>query len=273
MSKITRRRFIASTAAISAVGALPGCGTQAAPGGPRGNPFARVQDIPDNVRRIPSDKYPPPFSDQEYTDRLKKTRAKMSKLGIDLLYVTLPDAMCYLHGYEVTWYRAQSQKGWFPATATAVHVDHDQMLFLGGENVVPAWVKDRRPIRGGGTLEGSAAFVAAELQKEGWLKSGTRVGQEFWSYLPNRAVSEVFSKAFMDKGGKIVDGSDVMRQIRIVKSPVEVEAVEMAARIVDVGHRAIAHGFKPGMSHLEVYALATNAMYSAGGEVAGIAQE
>jgi Xaa-Pro aminopeptidase len=273
MSKTSRRAFLASTVAASAAAAACGnAGAQGQKSGARGNPFARVKDIPDSVRRIPSDKYPLPFSDQEYMDRLKKTRDKMSQLGIDLLYVTLPEGQCYLHGYEVTWYRAQSQKAWFPVTATAVHVDHDQMIFLGGENVVPAWVKDRRAIRGGGILEGSAKFVAEELQKDGWLKSGTRVGQEFWSYLPNRAVSEMFSKAFMDKGGKIVDGSDVMRQIRIIKSPAEIEAVEMAARIVDIGHRAIAHGFRPGMSHLEVYALATNAMYSAGGEVAGIAQ-
>src|SRR5262249_48098832 len=155
---------------------------------------ARVQDIPDGVRRIPSDKYPLPFSDQEYKDRLRKTREKMSQLGIDLLYVTLPDGICYLHGYEVTWYRAQSQKAWFPQTAAAVHVEQDKLMFLGGENPVPSWAVDRRPLRGGGGLEGSATATAQLLADEGWLKPGTRVGQEFWSYLPNRAVSEMFSK-------------------------------------------------------------------------------
>jgi Xaa-Pro dipeptidase len=186
----------------------------------------------------------------------------MSRLGVDLLYVTLPEGMCYLHGYEVTWYRAQSQKRWFPVTATAVHVDHDRMIFLSGENSVPSWCTDRRPIRGGGTLEGSARAVAQMLTDEGWLKRGTRLGQEFWSYVPNRAVSEAFSRAFADKGASVVDGSDVMRQVRIVKSVAEIEAIEVAAKIVDIGHKAIAEGFRPGMSHAEVFGLATNAMYS-----------
>jgi Xaa-Pro aminopeptidase len=273
MTKTSRRAFLASTVAASAAAACRNAGAEAqsARSAARGNPFARVQDIPDSVRRIPSDKYPLPFSDQEYADRLKKVRAKMSQLGIDLLYVTLPEGHCYLHGYEVTWYRAQSQKAWYPMTATAVHVDHDQMIFYGGENVVLSWAKDRRPARGG-TPEASAKSVTEDLQKEGWLKPGTRLGQEFWSYIPNRAVSEVFSRAFADKGAKIVDGSDVIRQVRLIKSPAEIEAVEMAAHITDLGHRAIAQGFRPGMSHLEVYALATSAMYNAGGEVAGIAQ-
>jgi Xaa-Pro aminopeptidase len=196
----------------------------------------------------------------------------MSKLGIDLLYVTLPEGMCYLHGYEVTWYRAQSQKRWFPVTATAVHVDQDRMIFLSGENAVPSWCKDRRPIRGGGTVEGTAKTVTQMLADEGWLKPGTRLGQEFWSYVPNRAVSEAFSRAFSEKGAKVVDGSDVMRQVRLIKSPAEIEAVEVAAKIVDIGHKAIAEAFKPGISHAEVYGIATNAMFRMGGEVAGIPQ-
>jgi Xaa-Pro aminopeptidase len=274
MTTTSRRTFLVSTLAASAAAACrnPGVEARQTGSGTRSNPFGRVKDIPDNVRRVPSDKYPLPFSDSEYADRLKKVREKMSQLGIDLLYVTLPEGLCYLHGYEVTWYRAQSQKAWYPMTATAVHVDRDQMIFYASESVVPSWAKDRRPIRGGGGPEGSAKAVAEDLQKEGWLKSGTRVGQEFWSYIPNRAVSEIFSKAFEDKGAKVVDGSDVIRKVRLIKSPAEIEAVEMAAHITDLGHRAIAQGFRPGMSHLEVYALATSAMYNAGGEVAGIAQ-
>jgi Xaa-Pro aminopeptidase len=262
--------FLGTTAAAAAATVTSVHGQQRP--ATRPNPFARVQDVPDNVRRIPADKYPLPFSDQEYADRLKKTRAKMAELGIDLLYVTLPEGHCYLHGYEVTWYRAQSQKRWYPVTATAVHVEQDRILFLGGEGAVPSAAKERRPIRGSGGLEGSANAVAQMLADEGWLKPGTRVGQEFWSYIPNRAVSEMFEKAFVAKGAKVVDGSDVMRQVRIIKSPAEIQALEMAARIGDIGHRAIAQEFKPGMSHAEVYAIATAAMFRAGGEVAGIPQ-
>jgi Xaa-Pro aminopeptidase len=269
-----RRGFLSTFLGMSAAAAVgvrhAWAGQQ---GGARGNPFARVRDIEDSIRRIPSDKYPQPFSDAEYADRLKKTRAMMSELGIDLLYVTLPEGHCYLHGYEVTWYRAQSQKAWFPSTATVVHVDHDKVIFLNSEMQVPSAAKDRRSTGGGGGgLEGSAKATVQLLTDEGWLKPGTRVGQEFWSYIPNRAVSEVFSNAFTQKGAKVVDGSDVMRKVRLVKSPAEIEAIDMAARIADIGLRGIAQGFRPGMSHAEVFGLAYGAMYAAGGELAGIPQ-
>src|SRR5262245_61170174 len=89
MTRTSRRRFL--SAAVGTTGGIVLSANAQQAGGPRGNPFARVQAIPDTLRRIPSDKYPLPFSDQEYTDRLKKTRNLMSKLGIDLLYVTLPE--------------------------------------------------------------------------------------------------------------------------------------------------------------------------------------
>ena len=105
----TRRVFVGGclgTAAAASVG-LP---LQAA--AKSNESFARVKDIPESVRRIPSDSYPLPFSDAEYKDRLRKTRELMEQMEIDLLYVTLPEGMCYLHGYEVTWYRAHSPKHW-----------------------------------------------------------------------------------------------------------------------------------------------------------------
>jgi Xaa-Pro aminopeptidase len=145
------------------------------------------------------------------------------------------------------------------------------VIFLGSESAVPSAAKDRRPVRGGG-LEASAQSVAQMLVDEGWLKPGTRVGQELWSYIPPPAVSVVFEQAFAAKGAKVKDGSDVMRQVRLIKSPAEIEAFEMAARIGDIGLRAIAREFRPGMSHAEVYAIAYGAMYRAGGEVPGIPQ-
>ena len=269
MLSTTRRTFLGtclgSTAAVTAGLSLPARAQE-------GGPFARVQDLPIDVRRVPSESYPLPFSDEEYASRLEKTRALMDRLGIDLLYVTMPEGMCYLHGYEVTWYRAHSPKHWFPITATAVHVDHDRLIFLSGESAVASWATDRRRIGGDGSLQSTARAAARLLVDEGWLKPGTRLGQEFWGYLPSRAVSEVFSDAFADKGAKVADGSDVMRQVRIIKSPAEIEAIKMATRIADLGQRAIAQDFRPGMSHAEVYSLAIGAMHTAGGEVPGIPQ-
>jgi Xaa-Pro aminopeptidase len=250
--------------------ALGGCAQQSTQ--QRDDPFADVLDIEDSLRRIPTEQYPLPFSEQEYADRLTRCREAMSKMGIDLLYVTWPEGMCYLHGYEVTWYQAASTTKWYPFTATAVHVDHDELLFLGGEDPVPSAAKDRRPIPGWRSPEVTAQAVVELFQDEGWLKQGTVVGLEYWSYVPPPAVSQVFQRVFADAGAKVVDGSDVIRTIRQIKSPAEIKALEHAARIGDLGLRAVARSFKPGMTHGEVYAEATYAMLSAGGEVPGIPQ-
>jgi Xaa-Pro aminopeptidase len=151
-------------------------------------------------------------------------------------------------------------------------VDQDQVIFFAGENSVPSAAKDRRPLAGGGTAEGGAKVFVQELKKSGWLKAGTRVGLEYGSYFPNRRVSQTFEQALVSAGAKVADGTDVMRKVQVIKSPAEIAAQEHAARIVDLGHKALAEAFQPGMSHAEVFGEAFYAMFKAGGEWPGLAQ-
>jgi Xaa-Pro aminopeptidase len=264
---VSRRTFLSTTAAgVAAV--RRGAARQPR----RADMFAGVHDIDPSLRSIPVDRYPMPFSDQEYADRLTRCRQAMARQGIDLLFVTWPEGMCYLHGYEVTWYRVNSGRQRPPTMGTAVHVDHDRLIFFGGENAVPSAAEDRRPLRGSGAAgAGAAAALVAELQKEGWLQSGTVVGLEYWSYVPPRAVSQAFEAAFVEKGAKVVDGSGVMLTIRRIKSPAEIAVLEHAAKLGDLGLREVARRFRPGMSHSEVSSLALSGMMSAGGEIPAIA--
>ena len=80
-------------------------------------------------------------------------------------------------------------------------------------------------------------FIMKELRQEGWLQ-GT-VGLEFWSYIPNRAVSEMVETAFRSEGCDVIDGSRIMREVRRIKSPQEIEYIEEGVRIADIGHRTI----------------------------------
>ena len=232
--------------------------------------FEAVSNIPDEHSRTPTREYPLAFDQSEYADRLTRCRHDMQRRGIDLLYITAPEGHCYLHGYDVSWYRAASTKNWFPTTATVVHVDHDEPIFLGGEDALPSAAQDRRDVVG--TFETFADNVASLLSAQNWLQADTVVGLEYWSYLPPRAVSEQVQAAFARAGATIVDGSDVMRGIRQIKSAAEISTLEHAARIGDLGLRAVAESFRPGMTHAEVFAEASYAMLKAGGEVAGIPQ-
>ena len=236
--------------------------------------FAGIAVIEASLRSVPTRCYPLPFDREEYQSRVSRCREEMSKRGIDLLYVTAPEGQCYLHGYEVTWYQAASTRHWIPATATVVHLDHDHLIFLGGEDAVPSAADDRRPIGSSTFGADNEVFPAVSklLEDEGWLGAGTVVGLEHWSYLPPRAVSDRLEAAFESRGARVVDGSDVMRKVRQTKTPTEIATLEHAARIGDIGLAAVAENFRPGMTHAQVYAESMYAMLQVGGEVPGIAQ-
>ena len=65
------------------------------------------------------------FSIEEYAQRLTRVRAGMAAAGIDTLYLTSPEAICYLSGYRAEWYQAQGPKSWLPVSGLAVHADAD----------------------------------------------------------------------------------------------------------------------------------------------------
>lgn len=210
-----------------------------------------------------------PFSLGEYQQRLRRVREVMAREGIDLLYLTSPESLCYLSGYQSEWYQAQSPKAWPPVSGIAVHVDHERFILFDqeGEAVLCRYqtiASDvrlyRRDERGLSAID----FIVSELQAEGWLSR--TVGLELWSYRPNPAVSAQFRAAFEAAGCQVVDGTDVVREVRSIKSPQELAYIETAMRIADIGMQAAIDHLRPGMTELEVYAEIVAAMARAGGE-------
>ena len=218
----------------------------------------------------------PAFSLDEYADRLKRVRKEMAAREIDLLFVTQPSSMCYLHGYTCTWYRAASTSGWPPMAGTAIHVDHDRMIHFDFPDEIrqlqmTSIVQDKR-IYSGENLSVTTKFLIDELSAEGWIK-GSNVGLEFWSFVPPRAVSEAIEAAMRDAGARnVVDGSFVTRKVRRTKSKQEIEYIRQAVDIAELGMRAAEEVARPGVMECEVYGEAMRAMYAAGGEVQGINQ-
>ncbi len=208
------------------------------------------------------------FSEEEYGSRLQRVREKIARAGIDLLYVTTPEAICWLHGYKTSWYKANSPRRYPQLYGTAVHADHERFIHFDFPTEEPVLFKtsistDNRffPSREG---RPNLEFIMRELDAEGWL-SGT-IGLEYWSYVPSRAVSEAMEAALRDHGCRVVDGSGVMREVRFVKSPQEIAYIEEAVRIADIGQRTVQEKCRPGMTELELYGEVLRAMMAAGGE-------
>jgi Xaa-Pro aminopeptidase len=209
------------------------------------------------------------FEPDEYRDRLRRVRAEMAKAKIDLLWVTTPDHVCYLHGFYASWYKANSPMRYPQLYGTAIHVDHDEFLHFDNPSELPVLTKtsvatDYR-FFASREAEPNLEFIVKELRAKGWLE-GT-VGMELWSYVPNRAVSEMLERAFVTGGGRVVDASALVRRVRRVKSPKEIAYIEKAVALADLGHETIRKNLRAGLTELELYGEVLRAMMAAGGEL------
>ncbi|MBF0232795.1 MAG: aminopeptidase P family protein, partial [Desulfamplus sp.] len=212
-----------------------------------------------------------PFGAEEYRNRLNRIREQMVMEKINLLFVTSPEGMCYLHGYQANWYQANSPEVWPSLSGTAVHVDHDKIIhfdFIDEKNLLKATsiVEDIRfyPTF---SLDG-LSFMVKELNKEGWLKGC--VGLEIGSYRPKRTLNLAMESAFINHGCKVKDSTALLKNVRSIKSKQEIKYIEEAARIVEAGHLAVRACLKPGMSELDLAAELNYAMMKQGGEQAGL---
>ena len=208
------------------------------------------------------------FSRDEYMARIRRLRGLMAEHKIDLLYVTAPDHVAYLHGYAASWYKASGPMRYPQLYGTAIHVDSDAFIHFDNPTELPVLGKtsvstDNRffTSRDAGPC---LAFVMSELKAKGWL--GGTVGLEYWSYLPNRAISTMLEGGFLAESCRVVDASALVRRVRRVKSTAEIAHIEKAAEIADIGHATVRAMARPGMTELELYGETLRAMMAAGGE-------
>ena len=208
------------------------------------------------------------FPEEEYRTRLDRLCGIAGEEGIELLWITSPEGVAWLHGFTASWYKGQSPMRYPQCYGTAVHVASGQFIHFDNPTEEPVLARSSCSRDNRYLPDREAApnirFVIDELSGEGWLR-GT-VGMEFWSYLPNRAISAMFEGAFLASGCRPVDVSAAVRRARRVKSPREIACIEKAMAICDIGHRAIRDNLRPGMTELELFGMVTAAMMAAGGE-------
>lgn len=214
------------------------------------------------------------FSIAEYRDRYERVQEEMVRSGLDMLFLSSPESICYLSGFKAEWYQAQGPKAWLPASGIAVRAGADDYIHFEVENeqVIAGYTSISRDLRilgeGSQPMDSMMDFIVDNLAEQGWLK-GT-VGLEMWSYRPNRGYSELFQAALEKHGSTVIDGTQVVGNVRKIKSPREIAYTRTAARIGDIGMQAAQECIRPGVTELEVYGEIVRAMAKAGGEPASI---
>lgn len=222
--------------------------------------------------RVAAEEPRPAFSLAEYESRRRRLQAEAAGAGIDLLVLSSPDAMCWLHGYQSRWYRAQSSLRWPPFQCTVMHVESGAIAVYDVEHhhYLLRRTSVAEDLRLATDDDGTAVldFTMADLKARGWLSG--RVGLEMHSHVPNRATSEVVEAAFERHGCHVVDASVQTRAVRLIKSAAEIEMIERAAAVCDAGLVSLRDQVVPGMTEKQAWALMVSAMAEAGGEPAAL---
>lgn len=213
-----------------------------------------------------------PFTEAEYRDRLTRLRERMAADRLDVLLLTAPDTMCWLHGYTNRWYRQHSSTRFPPVHCTIVRADDDRTVLI-----EPAYHEQLvrltscvdefigvQGIRGEPTVTDFVDVLMAELSARG--RPYGRIGVESWSSVPNPAVAQVVAFALTARGATVVDASAAVRGVRRLKSPAEIAVIERAQAACDAGVRHLHANARPGTTELEAWNLLMTGVIAAGGE-------
>jgi len=217
------------------------------------------------------------FDAEEYAARLMRFRTLMAEVEVDVVVVTAPDTMAWLHGYRSRWYRHHTSTKLPPAQCTVVDVASDAMFVIEAgyhEELVRATsvVEDIRPMASSleheEDLDAYIGFLLDQLRTVSTRP--LRVGLELWSCLPSPAVSRRVEEALTEAGHTVVDVTLPARRSRRIKSSAEIRMLELAQAACDAGLLALREQVRPGTTELEAWAVFSSAAVAAGGEPAAL---
>jgi len=201
----------------------------------------------------------PSFSSQEYYSRVVKVRASMQKHQIDVLVVNSTPNVAYLTGYETP--RGNSFVSLIlPLEGSARLLVHQEEAGL-----IPSheWIDsivafddyDRRS---------ASALVSNEMTSMGFENSV--IGFEKGRYPVTVESYERLSSSL--SSAQFVDATPLIMDIRLIKSPAEIECMRQAAKYTNFGIAAAHSAVRVGNTDNDIGAAAYSAMVAAGSEAA-----
>lgn len=176
-----------------------------------------------------------------------------------------PENVYYFGGYE-TWVGVNS-----PQFLIFTARDDEPTIVLRNVDIPLAretsWVSDIRSYHL--NTDDVASAVREVLATKG-VASG-RIAIELQSYALPHAMGRQLETALT--GLDLVDATELLGDLRLIKSPAEIAMLEEAARYTRAGLRAIHRNLKPGMSEIALAAEIESAMRRAGSDYWAIPTE
>jgi Xaa-Pro dipeptidase len=200
------------------------------------------------------------FARSEHEDRIARARKAMQEKGLSALLIFAQESHYYLTGYDTSGY-VFFQCGVLTANdgpkvlltrtpdrsqAEDTSLYDDIRIWLNAEDVNPA--EDLRKILAEMGLKGER--VGIEL---------ATYGLTGYNYERVRVAMEGFCT--------LVDASEIVRTLRVRKSPAELEYVRRAGQLADAGVLAEVEVARPGISDSLITAACIHAMLAGGGDM------
>lgn len=193
----------------------------------------------------------------EYRQRLAKTRAWMHENDLDLLLLNQPEHYNWLSGYDPT-------SVFYHQTLIVPAADEPLTLLCNKAEMKlceeTCWVEDVRVVW---THEDQTANTMAALRDRG-LDRPRRVGVNLMSYHLRARFAFELREALRD--AELVDVTQELDDLRLVKSPAEIEYLRRAAHIADLGVTAGINAIREGVRDSDVMAAIQFATSQNGGE-------
>lgn len=194
----------------------------------------------------------PSFETAEYEDRLAKTRKAMARKGIELLLVSDPSNMAWLTGYD----------GWSFYVHQGVLVALDGMpvwfgrgqdangarrtCYMGDENCLIGYPDHYVQSEVCHPMD----YVSDQIRDRGW--DGLTIGVEMDNYWFSAKAYASLQQHLPN--ARFIDATGLVNWQRGVKSPLELDYMRNAARIVERMHARIAETIRPGMRKCDLVA-------------------
>ena len=207
-----------------------------------------------------------PFPHEEYVSRQNKVRHALTENGISGIFVTSPADLTYLFGYDQIWYSLDTLCSCFlPADGDGhVFFDNDGHVLLVSiyPEITDVCIFDR------GKVADQIPVIAGEVIGRGWAKGKIAIQPRCYGPHPNhvRKIGAIWE----EQGAEIADGSDLIEDVRVIKSPLEIEVMREAASIATGAMELARDSIQEGMRETELEAIIVSDMMRHGGGYPGI---
>lgn len=200
------------------------------------------------------------FTRSEFAERLARTRAALRERGLDWLIA--------IHPVSIHWLTGSDAKSYQEFQCLLVGARDEPLIVLARMGEVNEFLADSLCDEvhgfGGGETEDPIQAFASLARRHGLL--GKRIGLEVPAFYlhPHHylALRDLFGEA------SITDASDLIPELKFVKSDAELGYIRRAAQIVDLGLERFKAELRPGKTELALAGCVYETLLSHGSGIA-----